>query len=104
MCAIYAVGTLSPILLDLVTTFGTMIWSPLEWSRPAWDLIFIVDFTLPAILLVPQLLAWVYVHPEKEPRRAVGMCLEFLPARVLSAQIGCGAATPISEGGDLAAT
>jgi len=28
-----AVGILSHILLDLVTTFGTMIWSPLKWSR-----------------------------------------------------------------------
>jgi len=28
-----------------------MIWSPLQWSRPAWDLVFIVDFTLTAILL-----------------------------------------------------
>jgi len=28
-------GILSHILLDLVTTFGTMIWSPLELSRPA---------------------------------------------------------------------
>ena len=32
---IYAVGILSHILLDLVTSFGTMIWSPLRWSRPA---------------------------------------------------------------------
>src|SRR5207245_8728108 len=52
LSAIYAVGILSHILLDLVTTFGTMIWSPLGWSRPTWDLIFIVDFTLTAILLV----------------------------------------------------
>src|ERR1700686_2632283 len=65
LTAIYAVGLLSHIFLDLVTSFGTMIWSPLEWSRPAWDLIFIVDFTLTAIFLVPQLLAWVYAHPEK---------------------------------------
>src|SRR6266851_6477675 len=52
LSAIYGVGILSHILLDLVTTFGTMIWSPLNWSRPAWDLVFIVDFTLTAILLV----------------------------------------------------
>src|SRR6266700_4132594 len=72
LAGIYAVGILSHILLDLVTSFGTMIWSPLQWSRPAWDLIFIVDFTLTAILLVPQLLAWVYAHPEKVQRRAIG--------------------------------
>jgi len=57
LVGIYAAGILSHILLDLVTSFGTMIWSPLEWSRPAWDLIFIIDFTLTGIVLVPQLLA-----------------------------------------------
>ncbi len=88
LSAIYAVGILSHILLDLVTSFGTMIWSPLQWSRPAWDLIFIVDFTLTAIFLVPQLLAWVYAHPEKVKGRAVGMWLLFLPAPFLIAQIG----------------
>src|SRR5713101_4724629 len=96
LTGIYAVGVLSHILLDLVTSFGTMIWSPLEWSRPAWDLIFIVDFTLTAILLVPQLLAWVYAHPEKVKGRAVGMWLIFLPAPFLIAKIGEIAGAPIS--------
>jgi membrane-bound metal-dependent hydrolase YbcI (DUF457 family) len=96
LSAIYAVGILSHILLDLVTSFGTMIWSPLEWSRPAWDLIFIVDFTLTAILLVPQLLAWAYAHPEKEKRRAIGMWLVFLPAPFLIARIGEIVGAPIS--------
>src|SRR6476646_7687534 len=57
LTAIYAAGILSHILLDLVTSFGTMIWSPLEWSRPAWDLIFIIDFTLTAIFMLPQIVA-----------------------------------------------
>jgi membrane-bound metal-dependent hydrolase YbcI (DUF457 family) len=97
LTAIYAVGILSHILLDLVTTFGTMIWSPLKWSRPAWDLIFIVDFTLTAILLVPQLLAWVYAHPEKVKRRAVGMWLVFMPAPFLIARIAAIVGAPISD-------
>jgi len=97
LSAIYAVGILSHILLDLVTTFGTMIWSPLQWSRPAWDLIFIVDFTLTAILLVPQLLAWVYAHPEKVKRRAVGMWLVFMPTPFLIARIGAIVGAPISD-------
>src|SRR6267143_2946815 len=97
LSAIYAVGILSHILLDLATSFGTMIWSPLQWSRPAWDLIFIVDFTLTAILLVPQLLAWVYSHPEKGKRRAIGMWLVFLPAPFLIARIGEIAGAPISD-------
>jgi len=97
LTAIYAAGILSHILLDLVTSFGTMIWSPLEWSRPAWDLIFIVDFTLTAIFLVPQLLAWVYAHPEKLKRRAIGMWLVFLPAPFLIARIGEIVGAPISD-------
>src|SRR5437773_9649206 len=97
LTGIYAVGVLSHILLDLVTSFGTMIWSPLEWSRPAWDLIFIVDFTLTAIFLVPQLLAWVYAHPEKVRRRAVGMCLVFVPVPFLIAKIAAIAGAPISD-------
>jgi len=97
LTAIYGVGILSHILLDLVTSFGTMIWSPLKWSRPAWDLVFIVDFTLTAILLVPQLLAWVYSHPEKVNSRAIGMCLVFLPAPWLIAKIGEIVGAPISD-------
>src|SRR6266481_1652056 len=96
LTAIYEVGILSHILLDLVTSFGTMVWSPVEWSRPAWDLIFIVDFTLTAILLVPQLLAWVYAHPEKVKRRAIGVWLVFLPAPFLIAKIGERAGAPVS--------
>src|SRR5438067_2661019 len=96
LTGIYAVGVLSHILLDLVTSFGTMIWSPLQWSRPAWDIIFIVDFTLTAILLVPQLLAWVYAHPKKEKRRAIGMWLVFLPTPFLIAKIGARVGAPVS--------
>lgn len=70
LAGIYAVGILSHILLDLVTSFGTMAWSPVTWSRPAWDLIFIVDFTFTGIMLVPQILAWVQEHPVKARRRA----------------------------------
>src|SRR6516164_9300200 len=51
LCGLWAVGILSHIFLDLVTTFGTMIWSPLRWSRPAWDILFILDFSFTAILL-----------------------------------------------------
>src|SRR5882762_8639049 len=97
LSAIYGVGILSHILLDLVTSFGTMIWSPLKWSRPAWDFVFIVDFTLTAILLVPQLLAWVYSHPEKVKPRAAGMWLVFLPAPWLIARLGQTVGAPISD-------
>jgi membrane-bound metal-dependent hydrolase YbcI (DUF457 family) len=71
LAGIYAIGILSHIFLDLVTTFGTMIWSPLRWSRPAWDLIFIIDFTFTALLLCPQILAWVYRQSEGLKNRAI---------------------------------
>ncbi len=71
LTGIYAVGILSHIFLDLVTTFGTMIWSPVKWSRPAWDLIFIIDFTFSALLLGPQILAWVYRQAEGLKNRAI---------------------------------
>lgn len=103
LTGIYAVGILSHILLDLVTTFGTMIWSPLEWSRPAWDLVFIVDFTFTAILLVPQLLAWVYAEPEKMRPRAIGIWLVFLPAPIAIARIAQIVGAPISNRTILAA-
>src|SRR5258706_1461615 len=93
---IYAVGILSHILLDLVTTFGTMIWSPLKWSRPAWDLIFIVDFTFTGILLIPQLLAWVHRYPIRASRRAVMMWLLFIPVTFGIAAIGRIVGAPIS--------
>jgi len=94
---IYAVGILSHILLDLVTSFGTMIWSPLKWSRPAWDLLFIVDFTFTGILLVPQLLAWVYSHPRKTWPRALGTWLVFMPVPVLVARLAEAVDAPISR-------
>jgi membrane-bound metal-dependent hydrolase YbcI (DUF457 family) len=71
LAGIYAIGILSHIFLDLVTSFGTMIWSPLAWSRPAWDLIFIIDFTFTALLLCPQILAWVYRQSEGLRNRAI---------------------------------
>ena len=96
LAGIYAVGILSHILLDLVTTFGTMIWSPLAWSRPAWDMVFIVDFTLSGILLAPQLLAWIYSQPEKMWTRALRTWLVFLLMPLVISRIAEGAGAPIS--------
>ena len=61
--AIYAVGLATHIFLDLVTNFGTMVWSPLRYSRASWDWVFIVDLTVTSIALVPQLAAWCYREP-----------------------------------------
>jgi membrane-bound metal-dependent hydrolase YbcI (DUF457 family) len=96
LTGIYAIGILSHILLDLVTSFGTMIWSPLKWSRPAWDLIFIIDFSFSAILLVPQIVAWVYARGEGLQRRALASWLVFGSAALGVAAFAAVIGAPIS--------
>src|ERR1700756_5380614 len=103
LTGIYAIGILSHILLDLVTSFGTMIWSPVKWSRPAWDLIFIIDFTLTAIFLAPQILAWVYARKEGLQQRAFGSWMAFASGTVGVAAIGRAVGAPLSSSGILAA-
>jgi membrane-bound metal-dependent hydrolase YbcI (DUF457 family) len=97
LAGLFAIGILSHIFLDLVTSFGTMIWSPLQWSRPAWDLIFIVDFTFSALLLGPQILAWVYRQAEGLKNRAIitwcVLALVSLAVAALAKNVGA----PISE-------
>jgi len=97
LSGIYAVGILSHILLDLVTSFGTMVWSPLKWSRPAWDLIFIIDFTFTGILLVPQILAWVQERPEKARRRATASFAIFALAIFVIQRLAEAIGVPISS-------
>ncbi len=70
LAGIYAVGLGSHIFLDASTNFGTMVWSPLRYSRVAWDWLFIVDFTFTGIALAPQLAAWCYREPAQCTRRA----------------------------------
>src|SRR5438045_1654010 len=96
LAGIYAVGILSHMVLDLVTSFGTMIWSPLNWSRPAWDLIFIVDFTLTALVLVPQVAALVYSRGEGLQRRALACWFVFAAGTLGVASIAQSVSAPIS--------
>src|ERR1700676_2627418 len=104
LAGIYAIGILSHIFLDLVTTFGTMIWSPVQWSRPAWDILFIVDFTFTAFLLIPQLMAWAFEDPDRSRRRATIMWLIFTPAPFFIAKIAEKVGAPISNASILVAT
>jgi membrane-bound metal-dependent hydrolase YbcI (DUF457 family) len=97
LVGIYAIGILSHIVLDLATTFGTMIWSPLDWSRPAWDILFIIDFTFTALLLIPQMLAWTFEDPEHMRFRAIAMGLLFTPVPFLISRIGQTVGAPISN-------
>jgi membrane-bound metal-dependent hydrolase YbcI (DUF457 family) len=73
LVGIYAAGLATHILLDLVTNFGTMVWSPIRYSRPAWDWVFILDLNVTALALAPQLAAWCYREPERFRVRAFGI-------------------------------
>ena len=97
LTGIYAIGIASHIFLDLVTSFGTMIWSPLQYARPAWDLLFIIDFTFSAILLIPQLLAWIYGRPDGLRPRALSCWIISIAATIVIAGFGQIVGAPISH-------
>jgi membrane-bound metal-dependent hydrolase YbcI (DUF457 family) len=58
--SVFGAALASHIFLDLLTSWGTMAWSPLDHSRLAWDSLFIIDLTLTSILLLPQLSSWIH--------------------------------------------
>jgi membrane-bound metal-dependent hydrolase YbcI (DUF457 family) len=68
---IYGVGIASHILLDGTTSFGTRMWTPFSNQRVAWDLVFIIDLIFTSILLVPQVMAWVYRNRDRGKSRAL---------------------------------
>src|SRR5260370_37128262 len=70
LVAIYAFGRGSHVLLDVFTNFGTMVWSTLNYSRVAWDWLFIIDLGFSGIALLPQFVAWCYREPAKFSVRA----------------------------------
>jgi membrane-bound metal-dependent hydrolase YbcI (DUF457 family) len=82
LAGIFAVGLVSHTFLDMLTNFGTMAWSPLSYTRVAWDVLFIVDFIFSGIALAPQLAAWCYREPTKFAWRA-GVCWSLLSAGVV---------------------
>ena len=47
----------SHVLLDLLTSYGTMIFSPFFEHRYAWDLLFIVDLIFSGIVILPLLVS-----------------------------------------------
>ncbi len=96
LSAVYAMGLGSHILLDLINSFGTMIWSPYTRSRPAWDLISIIDFTFTAILLLPQVTAALYSRREGLPRRALRAWLLFLFFTVIAWRLTAAVDFPFS--------
>ena len=61
------------ILFDCITSFGTMVWSPISWTRVQWDWTFIIDLTLTGVLLFFLLLSWVAEGEERGTRRGMWM-------------------------------
>ena len=64
--SVFGAALASHIFLDLLTPWGTMVWSPVDHTRMSWDSLFIVDLTLTSIALLPQVAAWVH-GPSKHP-------------------------------------
>ena len=91
---IYGVGIASHILLDGMTSFGTRMWFPISSRRVAWDLLFIIDFSFTAIILVPQVIPWVCRFPEKARGRAMRMWIFFTVMALLFWLMARGAAYP----------
>lgn len=74
---IYAAGIASHIILDGFTSFGTRMLNPFSKDRVAWDFLFIIDFVFTALILLPQIAAWVHHRREGSLSRAAkawGFC------------------------------
>jgi len=71
LSSLYGAGLALHICLDLITSYGTMILSPWGWDRFAWDITFFADLTLTAVVLLPQLIAWVYSTPDRAAQRGL---------------------------------
>jgi inner membrane protein len=52
LAAVTSVAVLSHVLMDWITSWGTMFFSPLDWSRFALDWVFILDAILTGLLLL----------------------------------------------------
>jgi len=73
LSCLFGIGIGLHIVMDLITSFGTMIWSPLTRARISWDMTFIMDLLLTTIVLLPQLAAWAYSDPQRTRRRCFGI-------------------------------
>jgi len=68
------------ILLDLITSFGTMIFAPLSDWRAALDLVFIIDPLFTTCLLLPLLISLLWTSR----RRLLAICSLLLMLAYLS--------------------
>lgn len=63
-----ALGVASHIVLDWITSFGTMFLSPLSWRRFSLDWVFILDLVLSGLLAAGLVAAWGLARPGRERR------------------------------------
>jgi membrane-bound metal-dependent hydrolase YbcI (DUF457 family) len=77
LAIIYGVAIASHILLDGLTSFGTRMWFPVSQQRVAWDWLFIIDFCFTSLVLLPQIVAWIYTDRQKASKRAAVMWIIF---------------------------
>jgi membrane-bound metal-dependent hydrolase YbcI (DUF457 family) len=82
LTAIYGIAIGSHIALDGMTSFGTRMWDPISQSRVAWDFLFIIDFIFTAIVLLPQIAAWVHRDAAKQQKRAAWTTMFFVLATI----------------------
>ena len=91
---IYGVGIASHILLDGMTSFGTRMLTPISQQRVAWDLLFIIDLAFTSIVLLPQIIAWIYSDRADSRVRAVKMWILFTLAAIASWVLASGVGYP----------
>ena len=91
LTVIYGIGIASHILLDGMTSFGTRMWTPVSQQRVSWDLLFIIDFSFTAIILLPQIAAWIYRDRARSRMRALWMWM-LLTLGAVAAWMAAGAA------------
>ncbi|HVN09399.1 MAG TPA: metal-dependent hydrolase [Patescibacteria group bacterium] len=70
---LFGVGIALHILFDCITSFGTMVWSPISWTRVEWDWTFIIDLSLTGVLLFFLLISWVAAEGKNRTRHAAFM-------------------------------
>jgi hypothetical protein len=58
------------------------MWTPLSQTRVAWDILFIIDFVFTSLVLVPQIVAWIFAKKEKSRVRGIAMWTVFTVASV----------------------
>ena len=75
---LYGFGLALHILFDCITSFGTLVWSPVSWNRISWDWTFIVDLALTGVLLYFLLLGWLASSADRRQSTKRAAILLFL--------------------------